>query len=96
MGLLQSPVTSVDFSRFPALTYFKDTDTQLKQVSFRNNPQLRIVTFIKKPLASLDMSSCARLEYLYCEKNRLTPLNVSNNTASGRLGCSGNQLTTRM
>lgn len=65
----------MDLSRFPALTYFKDTDTQLKQVSFRNNPRLRIVTFIKKPLASL---------------------NVSNNTASGRLGYSGNQLTTRM
>lgn len=65
----------MDLSRFPALTYFKDTDTQLKQVSFRNNPRLRIVTFIKKPLASL---------------------NVSNNTASGRLACSGNQLTTRM
>ena len=65
----------MDLSRFPALTYFKDTDTQLKQVSFRNNPRLRIVTFLKKPLASL---------------------NVSNNTASGRLGYSGNQLTTRM
>ena len=86
----------MELSRFPALTYFKDTDTQLKQVSFRNNPRLRIVTFIKKAPGIAGYVQLRRLEYLYCKKNRLTPLNVSNNTASGRLACSGNQLTTRM
>jgi hypothetical protein len=51
------------------------------------------LAFGSRGLASLNVSGCTSLQYLYCHINQLTSLNVSGCTSLQILQCNNNQLT---
>jgi hypothetical protein len=55
---------------------------------------IRYLDVSGRDIVSLDgIEHFTALEYLYCDDNQLTALDVSNNTALEHLSCNGNQLT---
>lgn len=72
-----APITSIDVSNLPMLTYFSSSYTQLSSINLDNTPELDQLALYHTEFTEIDLSGNSSISFLSIQYNPIVSLDVS-------------------